>query len=81
VDTNGAGSKWGTGGMATKIEAARMATASGCHTVVMHSNQLNVLHDVVVTGASYGTLFLAVPRPLAGRGLHSSTFQLTLSCV
>ena len=68
VDTSGgAGTKFGTGGMATKISAARMATAAGCHTVVMHSNQLNFLSDIVVNGSSYGTLFLAVPRPLGGR--------------
>ena len=68
VDTSGgAGSNFGTGGMATKITAARMATAAGCHTVVMHSNQLNFLTEIVVNGASYGTLFLAVPRPLGGR--------------
>lgn len=68
VDTSGgAGTKFGTGGMATKIGAARMATAAGCHTVVMHSNQLHYLTDIVMNGASYGTLFLAVPRPLGGR--------------
>lgn len=68
VDTSdGAGTKFGTGGMATKIHAARLATASGCHTVVMHSNQLCHLTDIVINGASYGTLFLAVPQPLVGR--------------
>jgi glutamate 5-kinase/origin recognition complex subunit 2 len=68
VDTSGgAGTKFGTGGMATKISAARMAVAGGCHTVVMHSNQLPFLTDIVVNGASYGTLFLAVPQPLGGR--------------
>ena len=67
VDTSdGAGTKFGTGGMATKIHAARLATASGCHTVVMHSNQLCHLTDIVINGASYGTLFLAVPQPLVG---------------
>ena len=40
---------------------------NGPYAAVMHSNQLSVLHDVVLNGASYGTLFLAVPRPLAGR--------------
>jgi len=68
VDTSaGAGSNFGTGGMATKIAAARLATASGCHTVVMHSNRIEELTSVVVEGAAYGTLFLAVSQPLVGR--------------
>ena len=68
VDTSaGAGSNFGTGGMATKIAAARLATASGCHTVVMHSNRIEELTSVVVEGAAYGTLFLAVSQPLIGR--------------
>ena len=65
--SGGAGSAFGTGGMATKVNAARLATAAGCHTVVMNSNQLHTLPDIVVDGASNGTLFLAVPRPLVGR--------------
>ena len=52
--------------MATKVNAARLATAAGCHTVVMNSNQLHTLPDIG-DGASNGTLFLAVPRPLVGR--------------
>ena len=68
VDTSaGAGSNFGTGGMATKIAAARLATASGCHTRVMHSNRIEELTSVVVEGAVYGTLFLAVSQPLIGR--------------
>ena len=68
VDTSaGAGSNFGTGGMTTKIAAARLATASGCHTVVMHSNRIEELTSVVVRGAAFGTLFLAVSQPLIGR--------------
>lgn len=66
VDTSEEGTKWGTGGMATKLTAARMACASGCNTVIMHSNNITSVRDVVVEGASHGTLFLAVPRPLQG---------------
>lgn len=33
VDTNTQGTQWGTGGMATKLTAARIATAGGCSTV------------------------------------------------
>lgn len=65
--SGGAGTKFGTGGMETKVSAARVACASGCHTVVMHSDQLKEITDIVTEGASFGTLFLAVPRPLGGR--------------
>ena len=68
VDTSaGAGTTFGTGGMATKINAARLATAAGCHTVVMNSNMMENLTDIVCNGAAYGTLFLAVTKPLGGR--------------
>ena len=68
VDTSaGAGTTFGTGGMATKINAARLATAAGCHTVVMNSNMMENLTDIVCNGAAYGTLFLAVKEPLGGR--------------
>jgi glutamate 5-kinase len=34
VKTGGGGSQWGTGGMVTKIAAARIATAAGVRTVI-----------------------------------------------
>lgn len=33
VDTSTAGTRWGTGGMVTKLIASRIATAGGCNTV------------------------------------------------
>lgn len=38
ADTSTAGTQWGTGGMATKITAARIATAAGVTTVICNSN-------------------------------------------
>jgi glutamate 5-kinase len=52
----GAGSLRGTGGMLTKIEAAKMATSSGIAMVIASGNREGVIHDIMA-GASVGTLF------------------------
>ena len=68
VSTDDAGaSGLGTGGMATKLSAARLAAASGCNTIIMHANALPDLSDIILHQKSVGTLFLAMPRPLRGR--------------
>jgi glutamate 5-kinase len=46
----------GTGGMATKIEAARLATASGVAVVVAHGQEPDVLPRLA-SGEAIGTLF------------------------
>jgi len=53
-----AGSSWGTGGMSTKIEAARIATAAGTHTII---TQGQTPEDVlkILSGEAIGTLFEA----------------------
>lgn len=61
----GAGSDFGTGGMATKLEAARIVTAAGIPMVLAHSARPKVLLDVVA-GRDVGTLFL--PR---GQGMRA----------
>lgn len=50
----------GTGGMATKIEAARIASQSGIRTIIASSSRPNVLIDLV-EGQKIGTLFLEQP--------------------
>lgn len=61
------GSGVGTGGMNTKLHAARMATASGCDMVIVNTrNGMGVIHDVV-DGRNIGTLF---------RGEKDSRFDL-----
>ena len=52
----GAGSDLGTGGMSTKIGAARMVTESGCDMVIMNGNNPEQLYDIV-EGKNAGTLF------------------------
>ena len=54
----GAGSALGTGGMATKIKAAKIATKSGTDMVIANGNDPLVLYDIV-DGKDVGTRFLA----------------------
>ncbi len=54
----GVGSKWGTGGMATKLSAAQVATAQGCDMVITHGAYPEKLYDIVA-GQSVGTRFVA----------------------
>ncbi len=56
----------GTGGMASKIEAAHRATLAGAHVVIAHARAANVLGDVLA-GRDVGTLFPAVSRRLSAR--------------
>ncbi|HHV62755.1 MAG TPA: glutamate 5-kinase [Firmicutes bacterium] len=53
----GAGSGLAVGGMATKIEAARIATGKGVYVVVASSEQEEIL-ERIIDGAEVGTLFL-----------------------
>ena len=55
----GARSSVGTGGMATKIAAARVATQSGIDAVVMNSEPTDNIYRLM-DGESVGTLFKAV---------------------
>lgn len=52
------GSNLGTGGMATKLRAAQMATAAGCEMVIANGQSPEVLYDVAA-GKRVGTRFLA----------------------
>lgn len=54
----GAGSKRGTGGMVTKLLAARRATAHGVHMVITNGKNPRVIYDVL-DGKQVGTLFCA----------------------
>ena len=56
--TGGAGSKLGTGGMQTKIHAARIATDAGIEMVIANGQDPAVLYDIV-EGKSVGTRFVA----------------------
>ena len=52
------GSKVGTGGMATKITAAEIATAAGADMVIANGADFHVIHKIL-QGRQHGTLFLA----------------------
>lgn len=51
------GSKVGTGGMATKLTAAEIATAAGTDMVIANGADLHVIHKIT-EGRNYGTLFV-----------------------
>ncbi|EXJ84938.1 glutamate 5-kinase [Capronia epimyces CBS 606.96] len=82
VDVSSAGSALGTGGMATKIVAARLATAAGTSTIITKSSKpgniaavIRHLHPPVDadTGAADATGSDSVPPPLHTRFTASST--------
>ena len=52
------GSSVGTGGMATKIHAAEIATAAGADMVIANGKDFHVIHKIM-QGRNHGTLFLA----------------------
>ena len=52
----GAGSRRGTGGMRTKLQAASLATSQGTNTIVTNGKRPEVLYDIVKGGRA-GTLF------------------------
>lgn len=52
------GSKVGTGGMATKLTAAEIATAAGTDMVIANGKDFHVIHEIV-EGQMTGTLFAA----------------------
>ena len=57
----GSGSDVGTGGMAAKLAAARIATDSGSDMIICNADDVNVIHELV-NGEEKGTLFLAHPN-------------------
>ena len=56
----------GTGGMVTKLQAARLATAAGVTTVIAAGRARDVIRRAVA-GTAPGTTFTADPRPAARR--------------
>lgn len=52
------GSDVGTGGMATKLTAARIATASGTDMIIANGNDVGIIHQII-GGDFRGTLFRA----------------------
>ena len=54
----GAGSRRGTGGMKTKLQAAELATGQGIDTIVTNGSRPEALYDII-EGKQVGTLFAA----------------------
>lgn len=66
VSVGGRGSQWGTGGMVTKLEAARIATSAGVRMVITHGQHpKNILK--IIQGEALGTEFEPQPRPETAR--------------
>ena len=57
----GSGSDVGTGGMAAKLAAARIATDSGSDMIICNADNVDVIHELI-NGEEKGTLFLAHPN-------------------
>lgn len=55
---DGAGTKFGTGGMYTKLKAAKIATSAGVETMIAFGHKPNLLYDVV-EGKNVGTRFIS----------------------
>jgi len=59
-------SQLGRGGMVTKLQAARLASSSGCSTIIAGGRNNDVLIDIA-SGKSIGTLLKAHQKPIAAR--------------
>ena len=61
VQTGESGSQWGTGGMVTKIAAARIATSAGVRTVITEGRHPESI-EKILQGEPLGTQFEPQPR-------------------
>jgi glutamate 5-kinase len=61
----GAGSSFGTGGMATKIAAAKIATAAGCSMIIALGTEAHPIKKLIDGGEC--SLFIAKESPLSAR--------------
>ncbi len=59
VSAGGEGSKRGTGGMRSKITAAKIATSAGLDTIIANGSTPRII-DAILSGQEVGTLFKAV---------------------
>lgn len=62
----GAGSSLGTGGMITKINAAKIAVSSGTSMMILNGSEPNILTRAI-DGEKVGTLFVGNSNPLQGK--------------
>lgn len=81
--TGGAGSRLGTGGMTTKLNAAKIATAAGIDMVIANGKEPTVLYDIT-EGKRVGTKFLStyiwhMPVPVSMQGTVAFSTQALIS--
>ena len=62
----GSGSKFGTGGMATKIKAAEICTSSGINMVIAKGENPEIMKRII-SGEDVGTIFLKNNKKLSAR--------------
>ena len=55
------GSRFGSGGMNTKLIAADIATSAGCDMIIANASDFHIIHKLV-EGREFGTIFLANPK-------------------
>ncbi|KXZ50921.1 hypothetical protein GPECTOR_14g168 [Gonium pectorale] len=67
ADTSTRGTQWGTGGMATKLTAGRIATAAGCTMVICNSTAPENIVRIARGEPKLGTKFFPLPHSLKGR--------------
>jgi glutamate 5-kinase len=66
LKTGSQGSQWGTGGMVTKISAARIAVAAGVRTVITEGKSPRNI-ERIMNGEALGTHFEPQPEPTSAR--------------
>lgn len=66
IQTGAQGSQWGTGGMVTKISAARIAIAAGVRTVITQGRFPQNI-EKILAGEPLGTHFQPQPEPTSAR--------------
>eukprot|EP00210_Caulerpa_lentillifera_P001639 g1576.t2 len=65
VDIGSLGTQWGTGGMGTKLTAAKLVTAAGCNAAICHSKHPERIMEMI-EGQKVGTKFFS-HKPERGR--------------
>ena len=66
MGAQGGGTQWGTGGMTTKLDAARIASAAGVRTVITRGAFPDRM-SAILNGENFGTQFAAQPKTVNAR--------------
>jgi glutamate 5-kinase len=66
IGAQGGGTQWGTGGMTTKLDAARIASAAGVRTAITRGAFPDRI-AAILQGENFGTQFAAQPKTVNAR--------------